>query len=68
MVRSDGATHPAFESSVTYILTLSEEPKGGTAKFTAANLTVAQATIASVNFVGTLQMGIGDKRATEAAY
>ena len=57
IVRSDGAVHPVFESSVTYIVTLSEEPKGGTAKFTAANFTVAGAAIASVNFVGTVDEG-----------
>ena len=30
IARSGSATHPIFESSVTFIVTLSEEPKGGT--------------------------------------
>ena len=53
ITRSGSAAHPIFESSVTFIVTLSEEPKGGTSKFTAANFTVAGATVASVDFIGT---------------
>ena len=56
--RSDGATHPIFEETFTVIVTLSEEPKEG--KFAAANLTVTEATIVSVNSIGSEDIVVGE--------
>ena len=63
--RSDGATHPIFEETFTVIVTLSEEPKEG--KFAAANLTVTEADIVSVNFVGSedIVVGAGEDNTTD---
>ena len=60
-VRSDGATHPIFEETVTYIVTLSEEPKTDTFTNDKNPITVAEATIVSVNLVGTLPEGTADQ-------
>ena len=49
VIRSDGATHPIFEESVTFTIKLTEEP----AEFTTKFLEVKQAAISSLHAVGT---------------
>ena len=54
--RSDGATHPIFEESVTFTIKLSEEP----AEFTTKFLEVKQAAVSSLHAVGTETAAFSD--------
>ena len=51
-MRSDGSTHPVFEETVTYIVTLSEEPKTDTFTNDKHPVSVTEASVVSVHFVG----------------
>ena len=53
-VRSDGATHPIFEETFTVIVTLSEEPKTDTFTNDKNPVSAKEASVVSVNFVGTM--------------
>ena len=51
-MRSDGATHPVFEETVTYTVTLSEEPKTDTFTNDKNPVSAKEASIVSVHLIG----------------
>ena len=52
VARSDETTPLIVEDTVVFTVTLSEEPKGGSAKFTKDSITVTEATVGAVDFIG----------------